>query len=592
MTVDGKEIAKAVVDFGNIISAVVGPATGLTYDGADQALLTLDDAEKPLVNFGADGLLYRINPETDEDSWSEFTTLDAITGKNAGAYAIQFKVPATDNYDNGMGADATTEYHVLINRAEVDEASAVVALADAEATFTFNYAEHTPALTVSYDNAPLTVDDGDIAIAYADNIDAGDATATVTFNNYYLGDDPNVAYTKNVTFTIAPKSLGVDGVAPDDITAKFSASAQQLKYTGSAQNHGSNKTQVVYTVGTTENTLTSGTDYTRSIVGDNVNATESVAEADKPYYLFNGKCNFTGTVKLYVTIAKADLTATVESQNIAFGDDLPANAIGETTIVGLQGTDVFATAVGDITYTYKQNDEVVETPSALGDYSIVATATPANYNVTFTPGTLTIGQAQAYIVPVAKSKLYGAAEPTLTWKVEDAAGNELGNDVLNGTVTLARQEGENVGSYLIYVVSYTAGTGDNYTVANTPGVTGTKTAPFTIFANPDNTLVLKFKDDLAAAKKTKVYDGTTDVTFFTAEDFEAVSGLLNGDEWPITGATIAAELSSANVADGITDELVFGKTGILYATGKHVLNRYYNRPELDDEKLIKVHGKK
>ena len=40
------------------------------------------------------------------------------------------------------------------------------------------------------------------------------------------------------------------------------------------------------------------------------------------------------------------------------------------------------------------------------------------------------------------------------------------------------------------------------------------------------------------------------------------------------------------------DELDFGKTGILYATGKHVLNRYYNRPELDDEKLIKVHGKK
>ena len=40
------------------------------------------------------------------------------------------------------------------------------------------------------------------------------------------------------------------------------------------------------------------------------------------------------------------------------------------------------------------------------------------------------------------------------------------------------------------------------------------------------------------------------------------------------------------------EELDFGKTGILYATGKHILNRYYNRPELDDEKIIKVHGKK
>ena len=40
------------------------------------------------------------------------------------------------------------------------------------------------------------------------------------------------------------------------------------------------------------------------------------------------------------------------------------------------------------------------------------------------------------------------------------------------------------------------------------------------------------------------------------------------------------------------EELGFGKTGILYATGKHILNRYYNRPELDDEKIIKIHGKK
>lgn len=40
------------------------------------------------------------------------------------------------------------------------------------------------------------------------------------------------------------------------------------------------------------------------------------------------------------------------------------------------------------------------------------------------------------------------------------------------------------------------------------------------------------------------------------------------------------------------EELGFGKTGILYVTGKHVLNRYYNRPELDDEKLITIKGHK
>lgn len=40
------------------------------------------------------------------------------------------------------------------------------------------------------------------------------------------------------------------------------------------------------------------------------------------------------------------------------------------------------------------------------------------------------------------------------------------------------------------------------------------------------------------------------------------------------------------------EELGYGKTGLLYVTGKHILHRYYNRPELDDEKIVKIHGKK
>ena len=47
------------------------------------------------------------------------------------------------------------------------------------------------------------------------------------------------------------------------------------------------------------------------------------------------------------------------------------------------------------------------------------------------------------------------------------------------------------------------------------------------------------------------------------------------------------------VIDPETDEeLGFGKTGILYVTGKHVLKRYFNRPELDEEKIKYVRGKK
>ncbi len=40
------------------------------------------------------------------------------------------------------------------------------------------------------------------------------------------------------------------------------------------------------------------------------------------------------------------------------------------------------------------------------------------------------------------------------------------------------------------------------------------------------------------------------------------------------------------------EELNFGRTGILYVHGKHILNRYYNRPELTEEKIVKVNDRR
>lgn len=40
------------------------------------------------------------------------------------------------------------------------------------------------------------------------------------------------------------------------------------------------------------------------------------------------------------------------------------------------------------------------------------------------------------------------------------------------------------------------------------------------------------------------------------------------------------------------EELGYGQTGILYVAGKHVLKRYFNRPELDAEKIVMKGGRK
>jgi len=40
------------------------------------------------------------------------------------------------------------------------------------------------------------------------------------------------------------------------------------------------------------------------------------------------------------------------------------------------------------------------------------------------------------------------------------------------------------------------------------------------------------------------------------------------------------------------EELDFGKTGILHVSGKHILSRYFERPELDEEKIVTVKGRR
>ena len=40
------------------------------------------------------------------------------------------------------------------------------------------------------------------------------------------------------------------------------------------------------------------------------------------------------------------------------------------------------------------------------------------------------------------------------------------------------------------------------------------------------------------------------------------------------------------------EELGFGETGIIHVAGKHTLNRYYNRPDLNEEKIVTIKGRK
>ena len=83
----------------------------------------------------------------------------------------------------------------------------------------------------------------------------------------------------------------------------------------------------------------------------------------------------------------------------------------------------------------------------------------ANYNLTFTPANLTIAQRPITVTADAQLKPYGTQDPVLTYKI--TSGNLVNNDAFTGAFT--RVAGENVGVYLIYKGSLTAGT--NYALS-------------------------------------------------------------------------------------------------------------------------------
>ena len=203
--------------------------------------------------------------------------------------------------------------------------------------------------------------------------------------------------------------------------------------------------------------------------------------------------------------------------------------------------------------------------TAAGNYSVYFKIVPTdatNYEeyVAAEPIAVTIGgYTPVYIVPTAAQKYYGTEDPaSFEYTVVNATTSEtLDNSVLKGTVSLARTNGNAIGTYKIYVKDYTPAAEDgDYTVVNilnTPASedAANKTAVFTILVDPNAELKLNFTADAIANKASKVYDGTTSIEAlaFTVDDLEADETTLIGDDtWASLkgSATVVFALAAEN----------------------------------------------
>ena len=181
----------------------------------------------------------------------------------------------------------------------------------------------TPVVTVTLDNQPL-VGDKDYTVSYADNVNVGEATVTVTG----IGNYQDMVQT---TFVITPVAAVVT-VVPQPQTMVYSGAAQQLVAAGDAEGG-----RMLYSL--------DGTDYQESI------PTGVAAGSYTIYYKVQGDSNHTDTEAKTVTatIAKKAITISgIAAQDKVYDGTTAATLVYDAVAFGgmAEGDALTVTAIG------------------------------------------------------------------------------------------------------------------------------------------------------------------------------------------------------------------------------------------------------
>ena len=318
---------------------------------------------------------------------------------------------------------------------------------------------------------------------YSNNVNAGTATVNIV-------DDQNDKYyiSGSTTFTINPAGVMLTANSEEktyDGTEQtvngFTSSVNELIFEGvSASGSGTNKGEYPVTF----TGVTKGT--TKDASGNYV---------------------VTGTTDGKLTIFPKPLTITADSETKVYdGTPLTKNSYTNTEIIA-------SDHIESVTVTGSQTDAGTSNnvPSAAVIKNSTDNDVTANYDITYTNGTLEVTKKPLTVTADAKSKAYGEEDPSLTYTSEGL----IGGDAITGA--LSREEGENVGTYAITQGDLTAG--NNYEISFTSANLTITQVELTITAN-DHTIT--YGD--APAGNGVTYSG-----FIGTEDESVLGGTLDYD---------------------------------------------------------------
>ena len=498
--------------------------TGLKYINDDQELISAGTGLS--ATYGK--FMYKLSTS---ETWSE----NIPTGKNGGNYTVNWKIAGNERYAGNSGGDIA----VTIDANDPNVQAAAIAdltytgKAQSLITVTTAY-DAAPAYTIQYRanttegwgtaGAPIT----DIANVKATNAGFYKITATVAASANFSADEAVV-----IDAAIAKAPLTVSTKAATKVYGQADPTLERV-YTGFVNN----ETKAVLTTEPTIARDQAGTAAGEKVGSYLISLTQNGAAANYTFeYDVDNYKNLTITPKdlndatggmFTVTVADGALTYNGEAQTKDFTIEYTGAAVASCKTM---------TTPADYAFVYANNTNA-------GTAQIIITG-QGNFTGSRI-ATYAIGKKDIYIKPNNRDKTYGAADPdrldgvaeatTDDYKLGTLVGTVFTEDEeaeLNGKVILAREPGENVSSYKIYVKSYTEGEGDNYEVKNlvnepTSANPANITGVFQIKADGEG-LVLTLTQD-AIDSKTSMYYGDEKPTY-TINDLEVVSGLVNNDQW-------------------------------------------------------------
>lgn len=193
-------------------------------------------------------------------------------------------------------------------------------------------------------------------------------------------------------------------------------------------------------------------DYSLDTVVDGIqveyfnNAKSNIIPVDAGEYTvkfsLSGNNNYTLNHTETLVISKRDITVSVNSQIITYGEAIPeitysvSNSLENEKLIFDLNSSAISKNAGYYNITIKQSAGLTESEEQAF----------RNYNITYSNGYLEIKKAKLTVIPNEKqSKTYGEADSTLTFTTIGL----IDGDVLEGA--LSREQGENVGYYNITI---------------------------------------------------------------------------------------------------------------------------------------------